>query len=132
MRNISGTVHGQLQAAQDVASSVAVSASNQLKDVQDVALSNLDKGIDAASQGLKSATSAAIFGTQQAATQTRVCLLDCFTTSYHMFSSHLLFDTRPIWQVSSAACLLLQIWYDTLAAQYQVAEEHIFRELKGR
>ena len=76
LRNISGTVHGQLQAAQDVASSVAASASTQLKDVTDVAVSNLDKGIDAASQGLKSATSAAVFGTQQAATQTRVCLLD--------------------------------------------------------
>lgn len=75
LHNISGTVHGQLQAAGDAASSVAASATNQLKDVKDVAVSNLDRGIGVASQGLKSATSAAVFGTQQAATQARVYML---------------------------------------------------------
>lgn len=34
-------------------------------------------------------------------------------------------------KVDNVARLLLQIWYDTVAAQYQVAEEHIFQELKG-
>ena len=82
LRNISGTVHGQLHAAGDAASSVAASAANQLIDVKDVAVSNLDKGIDAASQGLKSATSAAVFGTQQAATQTRVGSVRVTCTCY--------------------------------------------------
>lgn len=72
LRSISGTVHGQVQAAQDAAASVAASASNQLRDVKDIAVSSLDAGIDTASAGLKTATSAAVSGSQQAVTQTRV------------------------------------------------------------
>lgn len=72
LRNISGTVGTQVQAAQDAASSVAASATDQLKEVTDVAVTNLDRGIHTATRALKSATSKSLAVADEAAVQSRV------------------------------------------------------------
>ena len=72
LRNISGSVHTQVQAAQDTASSVAASASDQLKDVKDTAVGTLDEGIHTATNVIKRATSRSLAVADNMAAQARV------------------------------------------------------------
>ena len=72
LRSISGSVHNQVQAAQDVASSTASTASDQLRSVTDTAVSNLDRGIHTATSVVKGATSQTIAVADEALVQARV------------------------------------------------------------
>ena len=75
LRSISGSVQNQVQAVQDVASSTANTASDQLRSVTDTAASNLDKGIHTATNVVKGATSQTIAVADEALVQARVNIM---------------------------------------------------------
>ena len=75
LRSISGSVQNQVQAVQDVASSTANTASDQLRSVTDTAASNLDRGIHTATNVVKGATSQTIAVADEALVQARVRLM---------------------------------------------------------
>jgi len=91
LRSISGTVSSQVQAAQEAASSAAASATDQLVDVTDSAVSSLDKGIQTATNVLKGATSTSLAVADDVAVQARVrpTFDNCNSTSAtHCLPSH--------------------------------------------
>ena len=74
LRSISGSVHNQVQAVQNVASSAASTAGDQLRNVTDTAATNLDRGIQTATNAVKGATSQTIAVADEALVQARVRL----------------------------------------------------------
>jgi hypothetical protein len=83
LRSFSGTVSSQVQAAQEAASSAAASATDQLVDVTDSAVSSLDKGIRTATNIVKGATSTSLAVADDVAVQARVSPIsgNCNSTS---------------------------------------------------
>ena len=119
LRSISGSVQTQVQAVQDVASSTASTASDQLRSVTDTAASNLDRGIHTATNVVKGATSQTIAVADEALVQARVRQLMANVTRGVLAS--LRFDH---------VCFM-QSYYAMGVAQYKVAEDHLFASLKG-
>ena len=119
LRSFSGTVSSQVQAAQEAASSAAASATDQLVDVTDSAVSSLDKGIRTATNIVKGATSTSLAVADDVAVQARVSPI--FATA-----------TAPL---QHSACWLtdaaVQTYYDIGVAHYRVAEDHFFSSLTG-